>query len=162
MNLSKKNLQTAKDLVQYLYDHPEIGGEEFKAQALYKQILEKAGFDYEEGLGMETDFIASYKGEADGPVIAFCAEYDALPEIGHGCGHNHFGGMSLLAALEMKEVVNQCGGEVRLYGTPGEENLGGKITGGERRLMMSMLASCSTLRPRMVRQCNASALSLEV
>lgn len=117
----------AKDLVQQLYDKPEIGGVEYEAQALYREILKEQGFDYKEGLAMETDFVASYGDDTTGPVISLCAEYDALPEIGHGCAHNLFGGMSLLAALELKSVIDEHGGQIRLMGTPGEENLGGKI-----------------------------------
>ncbi len=119
--------EIAKDLVQQLYDKPELGGVEYEAQALYREILQDQGFDYEEGLAMETDFVASYGDATTGPVISLCSEYDALPDIGHGCAHNLFGGISLLAALELKAVVDEHGGQIRLIGTPGEENLGGKI-----------------------------------
>ena len=115
------------DLVQQLYDNPEIGGEEFFAHDLLSGFLEEHGFTVTRNVGMPTGFLGSYGDPSTGPVIALCAEYDALPGIGHGCGHNHFGGMSILAALGLKEVVDQSGGQILLVGTPAEENLGGKI-----------------------------------
>lgn len=53
--------------------------------------------------------------------MVFLAEYDALVGLGHGCGHNLFGATSSLAAAALKSVIDEVGGEVRLYGTPGEE-----------------------------------------
>ena len=90
------------DLVQQLYDKPEIGGEEYFAHDLLSSFLEEHGFTVTRELGMPTGFLGAYGDPASGPVIALCAEYDALPGIGHGCGHNHFGGMSILAALGLK------------------------------------------------------------
>ena len=71
--------------------------------------------------GHRTGFTATYKGAKPGPVIVFLAEYDALAGLGHGCGHNLFGATSSLAAVALKQVVDETGGEVRVYGTPGEE-----------------------------------------
>lgn len=55
------------------------------------------------------------------PTVVFLAEYDALAGLGHGCGHNVFGATSALAGAALKSIVDQIGGEVRVYGTPGEE-----------------------------------------
>ena len=54
-------------------------------------------------------------------MLVFLAEYDALAGLGHGCGHNLFGPTSLLAAAALRQVIDEIGGEVRVYGTPGEE-----------------------------------------
>ncbi len=71
--------------------------------------------------GHRTGFTASYRAKKPGPVLVFLAEYDALPGLGHGCGHNIFGATSALAAAALKQVLDETGGEVRVYGTPGEE-----------------------------------------
>ena len=68
--------------------------------------------------GHRTGFTAAYKGAKPGPVIVFLAEYDALAGLGHGCGHNLFGATSSLAAVALKQVVDETGGEVHVYGTP--------------------------------------------
>ena len=67
-----------------------------------------------------------------GPTIAFLAEFDALPGIGHACGHNLFGTYSVLAASIIKKQIDEIGGEIRVYGTPGEE--GGEKWISEREL----------------------------
>lgn len=71
--------------------------------------------------GHRTGFTATYRAAKPGPVLVFLAEYDALAGIGHACGHNLFGATSALAAASLKQVIDQVGGEVRVYGTPGEE-----------------------------------------
>src|SRR5699024_4971314 len=71
--------------------------------------------------GHRTGFDARYRSDKFGPTIVFYAEYDALPGIGHACGHNIFGATSSLAAVGLKEIIDKVGGEVRVYGTPGEE-----------------------------------------
>jgi metal-dependent amidase/aminoacylase/carboxypeptidase family protein len=74
---------------EYLYRNPELGSEEYKAYSLLTQTLAKHGFKIEgELLGMKTAFKASFTGLSGKPKIAFLAEYDALPGVGHGCGHN--------------------------------------------------------------------------
>ena len=78
--------------------------------------------------GLETSFLAEY-GDGDGEVVDFCAEYDALPEIGHGCGHNLIAISSIASFLGVVAVMKQSKfpGKVRLLGTPAEEGGGGKI-----------------------------------
>ena len=71
--------------------------------------------------GHRTSFAAYYKSHKPSPVIVFLAEYDALAGLGHGCGHNIFGATSALAGAALKHVIEEVGGEVRVYGTPGEE-----------------------------------------
>ena len=66
-------------------------------------------------------FIATYDSDMTGPVIGFLAEYDALPGLGHACGHNIIGTASVLAAVALKEVVDEIGGKVVVLGCPAEE-----------------------------------------
>ena len=77
------------ELSQYVFNNPEIGLKEFKSSKAHIEILKKYGFTVEENfLGFETAFKAVYKSEKPGPNIAYLVEYDALPGICHGCGHN--------------------------------------------------------------------------
>ncbi len=105
-----------------IHEHPEVSNYEFYACERLSQQLTAEGFHVTVGVaGHRTGFSAAFKGEKPGPVLAFLAEYDALPGLGHGCGHNLFGATSLLAAAALKQVIEETGGEVRVYGTPGEE-----------------------------------------
>src|SRR5690606_17807342 len=83
---------------------------------------------------MPTAFIASYQAEKPGPVIAFMAEYDALPEIGHACGHHLISSMSLAAGAALRSVIDHTGGTIRVYGTPAEETKGAKVPMAEHGL----------------------------
>ncbi|MGM0172030.1 amidohydrolase [Enterococcus mundtii] len=105
-----------------IHDHPEVSNYEFySSDALIKQ-LEKEGFSVTKDVaGHRTGFDARYASGKPGPTIAFLAEFDALPGIGHACGHNLFGTYSVLAASVLRERIAEIGGEVRVYGTPGEE-----------------------------------------
>ena len=95
---------------------------EFFACERLSNQLKTEGFDVKVDVaGHRTGFAASYRAAKPGPVVVFLAEYDALGGIGHACGHNLFGATSALAAASLKQVIDQTGGEVRVYGTPGEE-----------------------------------------
>jgi len=120
-------VEKIEELSRYIYENPELGRKEVKAAGAHTALLKKHGFLVEEFLGMGTAFAASYKSEKKGPKIAFLAEYDALPEIGHGCGHNILGAASTGAGLVLKEVMDDIGGEVVVYGTPAEETDGAKV-----------------------------------
>lgn len=105
-----------------IHDHPEIGNEEFFASKLLTDILQAEGFEVEKGVaGHETAFLAKKKGKKDGRTIGFLAEYDALPEIGHACGHNIIGTTSVAAAVALSKVIDEIGGELVVLGTPAEE-----------------------------------------
>lgn len=105
-----------------IHEHPEVSNYEFySSDALVKQ-LEKEGFAVTKDVaGHRTGFDARYKSEKAGPTLAFLAEFDALAGIGHACGHNLFGTYSVLAASALKQLIDEVGGEIRVYGTPGEE-----------------------------------------
>ena len=105
-----------------IHARPEVSNYEFFACQRLSDRLREEGFDVRVDVaGHRTGFDARYKGKKPGPVIVFLAEYDALSGLGHGCGHNLFGATSCLAAVSLKQVIDETGGEVRVYGTPGEE-----------------------------------------
>lgn len=105
-----------------IHEHPEVSNYEFFACERLSNQLKDEGFRVTVDVaGHRTGFIGTYKAQKPGPVLVFLAEYDALAGLGHGCGHNLFGATSLLAAAALKQVIDETGGEVRVYGTPGEE-----------------------------------------
>jgi len=109
-----------------IHDNPELGFEEKKASAWLTSYLEEGGFHVERGIAdLATAFRATY-GQGS-PRIALLAEYDALPKIGHGCGHNIIAASAVGAAVASKSIIDQLGGSVVVLGTPGEEVFGGKI-----------------------------------
>jgi len=105
-----------------IHDHPETSNHENYACGRLSDRLLLEGFDTKVDVaGHPTGFDARFQSAKPGPVIAFLAEYDALEGLGHACGHNLFGATSSLAAIALKEILDEVGGEVRVYGTPGEE-----------------------------------------
>ncbi|MBR1672116.1 MAG: M20 family metallopeptidase [Fretibacterium sp.] len=105
-----------------IHARPEVSNYEFFACEILSEQLKREGFSVTVDVaGHRTGFVAAYKGAGPGPVLVFLAEYDALAGLGHGCGHNLFGAGASLAAAGLKQVVDEVGGEVRVYGTPGEE-----------------------------------------
>lgn len=122
ISYAEENKKTWQDIALEIHAKPEVSNYEFFACETLSKALEKIGFQIElPAAGHRTGFAASYKSKKPGPVICFLAEYDALTGIGHGCGHNLFGATSSLAAASLKSVVDETGGEIRVYGTPGEE-----------------------------------------
>ena len=117
-----------KELNEYIYKNPELGREEFKACEAHKNLLKKYGFEVEENyIGIPTAYLAKYSSGKKGIKIGYLAEYDALPEIGHGCGHNILGTTSIGAGILLKEYIDEFGGEVLIFGTPAEETFGAKV-----------------------------------
>lgn len=109
-----------------IHDNPELGFQEVKAVSWLSNYLENNGFCVEKGVaGLATAFQATY-GEGK-PKIAVLAEYDGLPGIGHGCGHNIIAASAVGAGVASKIVVDNLGGSIIVLGTPGEETFGGKI-----------------------------------
>ncbi len=110
-----------------VHERPELGGEEKFASGLLAEALEAEGFAVERGFaGIPTAFRAS-KGEAGGRRVGFMAEYDALPGIGHGCGHNLICSSALAAGIGLGAVAAEAGGEAVVVGTPAEETDGAKV-----------------------------------
>lgn len=118
-----------KDIASAIFDEPELGYQEFKSSARLADFLEANGFRVERNLlDMPTAFHAS-AGSEDGPKVAFLAEFDALPGLGHACGHNLFGMAACGAAVALARHLPA--GSVHVFGTPAEEgnvkNAGGKV-----------------------------------
>ncbi|AYU55758.1 amidohydrolase [Staphylococcus debuckii] len=105
-----------------IHERPELGNQEVFASGLLMQELTKYGFEIEQDIaGHQTGFIAEYHSNKPGPTIGFLAEYDALPGLGHACGHNIIGTTSVLAGIALKEVIDEVGGKVVVLGCPAEE-----------------------------------------
>ena len=114
-----------------IHSHPELGFQEHKALKWLIQYLEANGFTVEKGIcQLETAFRASYGNSQ--PAIAILAEYDALPQLGHACGHNLIATIAVGAAVASKPLIDQLGGTVIVLGTPAEELYGGKIIMAQR------------------------------
>lgn len=116
------NAKIYQDISLAIHAKPEVSDFEYFASQTLSEQLKKEGFEIElPAAGHRTGFAATYKSNKPGPTVVFLAEYDALAGLGHGCGHNVFGATSSLAGAALKSIVDQIGGEVRVYGTPGEE-----------------------------------------
>lgn len=117
-----------RELALKLHANPELAFEEYKAVEWITHYLEQEGFHVERGVaGLETAFTAEWEGASDGPTIAFLAEYDALPKLGHACGHNIIATSAVGAAIALKDAFPNLPGKVKVIGTPAEEGGGGKI-----------------------------------
>jgi len=114
-----------------LHDHPELAFQEEASAELLCSVLEENGFEVESGIaGLPTAFKATFgHGELN---VAFLLEYDALPGIGHACGHNLISGTGLAAAMACSSVWEEAGLTVTVLGTPAEEGGGGKVIMLER------------------------------
>ncbi|MDR1094896.1 MAG: amidohydrolase [Spirochaetaceae bacterium] len=122
-----KYFKTAARLSRDLAANPELSHEEFESSRKITEILAGAGYEVEYPFqGYATAFRATCQ-NGTGPSAAFLVEYDALPGIGHACGHNLHGALSVLAGLAMLELKDRFRGTVYLIGTPGEEQAGAKI-----------------------------------
>jgi len=147
-----------------IHDNPELGFEEEKASAWLIGYLEDSGFHVEPGIvGLATAFRATY-GQGS-PRIALLAEYDALPKIGHGCGHNIIATSAVGAAVASKSIIDQLGGSVVVLGTPGEEVFGGKIdmvkAGAFKEIDVAMMVHPNILNMVTIQTLACSSLEVE-
>jgi len=129
-NTFQKNLDSIhKQLTEvsdWMYENPELGFNEFKTSEYLVKFIESFNGEVVYPTGnLDTAFEITYG--TDGPLVVLCVEYDALPEIGHACGHNIIATASIGAGLAIKGLVNELGIRVKLLGTPAEEGGGGKI-----------------------------------
>ena len=116
-----------RDVSSRIHAHPELRFEEKKASAWLAEAVEREGISVERGTGgLPTAFRARI-GRGNGPHVSILAEYDALPEIGHACGHNLIAAGALGAFLALARQAQAVDGTVELVGTPAEEGGGGKI-----------------------------------
>ncbi|APC39808.1 M20 family metallopeptidase [Clostridium estertheticum] len=124
VNSIKEKLWEINDFIYY---NPELGNEEFNAVYKLTSLLSEYSFKIEVGIAnRKTAFKAVYDSNKKGPTIAFLCEYDALPEIGHGCGHDMIGVIGIGAAIGLSKVLEEVGGKIEVYGTPAEETNGAK------------------------------------
>jgi amidohydrolase len=136
MSAVKNQIATAVDrladelesLSRRIHDNPELGYQEVKAAGWLTEFLAGQGFKVERGVGgVETAFRATIQ-TGDGPSIAILCEYDALPAIGHACGHNVIATAGVGAGAGLAAVRDQLPkGRVQVIGTPAEEGGGGKV-----------------------------------
>ena len=116
------------ELADTIWNNPEYNFKEYKACRSITGLLENHGFEVERGTGgIETAFHAFCDSGKPGPHIAFLAEYDAVPGMGHACGHNLMAAMSAGAGIAVKSVLPQLKGSISVFGTPAEEGGGGKV-----------------------------------
>ncbi|WP_350342700.1 M20 family metallopeptidase [Proteinivorax tanatarense] len=116
------------EINKFIYENPELGDEEFKAVEKLTSLLADHGFVIEKGIASrQTAFKATYDSKKTGPSVAFLCEYDALPGVGHGCGHNMIGAMGVAAGIGLSKVIESLGGKVVVFGTPAEETNGAKV-----------------------------------
>jgi amidohydrolase len=118
-----------ENLSRRIHDHPELGYQEVQACGWLTEFLEAKGFHVERGVGgVPTAFRATVEGRGQGPTVAIMCEYDALPVIGHACGHNIIATAGAGAGAALAAVRAQLpAGRVQVIGTPAEEGGGGKI-----------------------------------
>jgi amidohydrolase len=115
-----------RDISRWMYENPELGYREFDSSARLASVLGHRGFDVTyPAYGMETAFEATIG--SSGPRVVICAEYDALPEVGHACGHNIIATSSLGAGAALADLADELGIRVTVLGTPAEEGGGGKL-----------------------------------
>ena len=127
----------------FLLANPEIAYQEFKACDHLSHVLEQNGFQVEKGVGkVETSFLARPDDcRPSRPAVALLAEYDALPKIGHGCGHNLIAAAGLGAAVALRRILGDEAGGLVLVGTPAEEGGGGKVRLAEAGVFEEMDAA---------------------
>jgi len=130
------------EMSDYLYHHPELGDQEYNSMKLLVDFLEEHNFAVETGIvGRPTAFKAVYDSKKSGPTIAYLSEYDALPGIGHGCGHNMIGTMGAGAGVLLSKLLDDIGGRVVVLGTPAEETNGAKVPMSEQGVFQDIDAA---------------------
>ncbi|MBT8208597.1 MAG: M20 family metallopeptidase [Acidimicrobiia bacterium] len=111
---------------RWMYDNPELAYQEHASSAKLADFLAGHGFEVEHpAYGLDTAFVA--RAGTKGPEMIICAEYDALPEVGHACGHNIIATAALGAGVALAPLADELGCRVTVLGTPAEEHFGGKV-----------------------------------
>lgn len=116
-----------KETYTFIYKNPEMSFEEYKSSKILADLLEKYNFKVQRNyLGFETAFKATFDTKLEGPTVGYLCEYDALPGLGHGCGHNMLGTSSVGAAILLSQIEG-ISGKIVVFGTPAEETSGTKV-----------------------------------
>jgi amidohydrolase len=122
----ERRAESLRALSRSIHAEPELAFAEHRSAAKVADLLAVEGFEVERGVaGLDTAFTARYG--AGRLVVGLCAEYDALPEVGHACGHNVIAASATGAALALREVADRLDVTIKLIGTPAEESGGGKV-----------------------------------
>ena len=141
-----------------IHAEPELAFAEHRSAARIADLVESEGFEVERGVaGLDTAFTAVYG--SGNLVVGLCAEYDALPEVGHACGHNIIAAASTGAALALRDVADRLAITVKLIGTPAEESGGGKVLLLERGVFDDV-AMAMMVHPAPEETCAASSLAI--
>ncbi|HEX9854176.1 MAG TPA: M20 family metallopeptidase [Acidimicrobiia bacterium] len=115
-----------RQISRWLYENPEVAYEEHESSHRLVEFMTANGFEVEyPAYGLATSFAA--RAGSDGPEVIICAEYDALPEVGHACGHNIIATAACGAGVALRDAADQLGFRVTVLGTPAEEAYGGKV-----------------------------------
>lgn len=133
-----------------IHSDPELGDVEYHASQLLISYLDKQGFKVTQELGgLKTAFMAEYGNSETGRRVGFCSEYDALPGVGHACGHNIIAIQGLACAIILKTLMEHqlVHGKVVLFGTPAEETTSGKITLVEKHIVQDNVDYAMMLHP---------------
>ncbi|RCH92705.1 hypothetical protein CU098_007000 [Rhizopus stolonifer] len=133
-----------------IHDDPELGNQEYHAIDVLTDYLKKKGFKVTRKVaGLETAFTAEFSNDTTKRRVGFCCEYDALPGIGHGCGHNLISIQGLACAITIKTLMEQglVQGTVVLFGTPAEESTSGKINFVKENVVQSKVDCAMMLHP---------------
>lgn len=137
----KRHHGEAVALSDDLFANPEISNQEFRSSKKIVELLRNAGYKVEYPFaGYETAFCGVID-HGDGPSAAIMVEYDALPGLGHACGHNAHGAMSVLAALALADVKEKIPGKLYVIGTPAEEENGAKVSMAKQGIFDKMSAA---------------------
>ncbi|MBW1699042.1 MAG: M20 family metallopeptidase [Deltaproteobacteria bacterium] len=130
-------------ICDWLKENPETAYQEYKAREYLSSVLRERGFAVEKAVGnVETAFLARPAGcRPRRPAVVILAEYDALPGIGHGCGHNMIAAAGLGAAIVLKNILADAAGGLAIAGTPAEEGGGGKVKMAEAGVFEEMDAA---------------------
>ncbi|WP_306463216.1 amidohydrolase [Solihabitans fulvus] len=141
-----------------IHAEPELAFREYRSVDKIVALLGAEGFEIERAVGgLDTAFTATYgSGEL---VVGLCAEYDALPEVGHACGHNVIAAAAAGAALGLRDLADRLGITVKLIGTPAEETGGGKILLLERGVFDDVALSMM-VHPAPFESCASTSLAI--
>ena len=123
-SIAERMIRLSRDI----FEHPELKFEEVYAAQRVAEELEKDGFEVQRGAAeLPTAISAAFPAISDGPTVAILGEYDALPEIGHACGHNLIAAAAVGASLALARIMGDLPGRLLFFGTPAEEGGGGKV-----------------------------------
>jgi amidohydrolase len=146
------------DLSHSIHAEPELAFAEHRSVEKITSLLAREGFKVDSGVaGLDTAFVATF---GDGElVLGLCAEYDALPEVGHACGHNVIAAASVGTALALRDIADRLGITVKVIGTPAEEVGGGKVLMLERGVFDDVSFSMM-VHPAPYESCAAGSLAI--